>query len=190
MSDFLLTGKGNWWIEHENGDIEFHDGEHSPDFHPEGPSIHHFRSSNFNNEEKYLHECWKECLCMGVPLPVKVLRVEDEQGNMNGIHSCVGRVSIPVHNTDTANNVNEPDKQNLEVEDNAETTEENIVSFQLVPDSISELSPDALIDDNDEVGETENQNHLSLGSKCVATDNNSGIVQGITYTVSIYYTFA
>jgi hypothetical protein len=22
-----LTGKGSWWMEHENGDIEFYDGE-------------------------------------------------------------------------------------------------------------------------------------------------------------------
>ncbi|CAB4034270.1 Hypothetical predicted protein, partial [Paramuricea clavata] len=56
VSDFLLTGKGSWWMEHENGDIKFYDGEQPPDNHCEGPSLHHFRSSNFKSEEKYLEE--------------------------------------------------------------------------------------------------------------------------------------
>ena len=80
-------------MDHENGDIEFYDGEQPPDNHAEGPSLHHFRSSNFKSKEKYLEECWKKCLRLGVTLPIKVLRIEDEHGNMNVVqHSSVSRL--------------------------------------------------------------------------------------------------
>ncbi|CAB4030908.1 Hypothetical predicted protein, partial [Paramuricea clavata] len=42
VSDFLLTGKGSWWMDHKNGDIECYDGEKPPDNHAEGPSLHQF----------------------------------------------------------------------------------------------------------------------------------------------------
>jgi hypothetical protein len=37
VSDFMLTGKGSWWMDHENGDIEFYDVVQPPDNHAEGP---------------------------------------------------------------------------------------------------------------------------------------------------------
>ena len=81
-------------MEHENGDIEFYDGEQPPDNHSEGPSLHHFRSSNFKSEEKYLEECWEKCLRLGVTLPIKVLRIEDEHGNMNVVPWAYGKEKI------------------------------------------------------------------------------------------------
>ena len=82
ISDFLLSGQGEWWLEQENGDVEFLDGEEVATTHPQGPLLHHFRSSNFTAEEKYLGKCWKECLEKGVVQPIKVVRVEDQNGQM------------------------------------------------------------------------------------------------------------
>ena len=57
ISDFLLSGQGGWWLEQENGDVEFLDGEEAATTHPQGPMLHHFRSSNFTAEEKYDAAC-------------------------------------------------------------------------------------------------------------------------------------
>jgi hypothetical protein len=164
VSDFLLTGKGSWWMEHENGDIEFYDGEQPPDNHSGGPSLHHFRSSNFKSEEKYLEECWEKCLRSGVTLPIKVLRIEDEHGNMNVVqHSSVNRLEM-----ESDYNL-EPEQHNAEFMDSTiaehemqasvatKTTEENILTFELVPDNVSELPLDALDDNvcNDEKNQQE-----------------------------------
>ena len=183
ISDFLLIGKGNWWIEHKNGDVEFHDGEQSPDVHPQGPSLHHFRSSNFNDEEKYLQECWKKCLCLGVVLPAKVLRIENDQGNLNVIHSCISHSRVSINNIEAENDVQD---EPVNTEDTSGTTEETIVSFQLAPQSTTEISPNEL-DDDDDVVEAD-QNHLSLVDTCVTTDQNDGTVEGINIDHNIIKT--
>ena len=54
ISDFLLPGKGSWWLEQENGNVEFFDGERAVSTHQQGPLLHHFRSSSFSAEEEYL----------------------------------------------------------------------------------------------------------------------------------------
>ena len=51
FSEYILIGKGTSWIECENGDIEFQDGEHCPEFHTVGSSLHHYRSSNLIDED-------------------------------------------------------------------------------------------------------------------------------------------
>jgi hypothetical protein len=52
-------------------------------FHPtKGPTLHHFRSSNFKAEENYLKKCWELCLEKQTPMPIKVLRIENDEGNM------------------------------------------------------------------------------------------------------------
>ena len=82
ISDFLLPGKGSWWLEQENGNVKFFDGERAVSTHQQGPLLHHFRSSSFSAEEKYLQKCWKQCLENGVALPINVVWVEDEHGQM------------------------------------------------------------------------------------------------------------
>ena len=78
ISDFLVVGKGVWWTSNDEGDVEFFDSIHSTaNSRVEGPSLHHFRSSNFKDEEQYLNECWSICLEKKIPIPLHVLRVKD-----------------------------------------------------------------------------------------------------------------
>ena len=44
ISDFLLCGEGVWW-KHVVAGVEFLDGMDQLSFRPQGPSLHHFRSS-------------------------------------------------------------------------------------------------------------------------------------------------
>jgi hypothetical protein len=120
-------------------------------------------SSNFKSEEKYLEECWEKCLRLGVTLPIKVLRIEDEHGNMNVVqHSSVNRLEM-----ESDYNL-EPEQHSAKFMDSiiaehemqasvaTKTTEENILTFELVPD-VSELPLDALDDNvcNDEKNQQE-----------------------------------
>ena len=74
----------------------------------------------------------------------------------------------------------------MNTEDTSGTTEETIVSFQLAPQSTTEISPNEL-DDDDDVVEAD-QNHLSLVDTCVTTDQNDGTVEGINIDHNIIKT--
>lgn len=51
IADFLVPGEGVWWHKTPFG-IEFHDGEDEVEWKDSGPSLHHFRSSTFKEEEQ------------------------------------------------------------------------------------------------------------------------------------------
>ena len=59
---YILLGKGVWWKKIGNESIEFFDAESHPNFKSEGPSLHHFCSTNFEKEVNYLKKCWKKCM--------------------------------------------------------------------------------------------------------------------------------
>jgi hypothetical protein len=93
ISDFLLPGKGSWWLEDESGNVEFLDGEKAASSHTGGPILHHFRSSSFSREEEYLQKCWNECLKNGVTLPIKDIRVEDKHGQLKVIRRSLEEIN-------------------------------------------------------------------------------------------------
>ena len=70
ISDYLLAGKGVWWNESDNGDINFFDAKGNVESSEAGPLLHHFRSSSFKSEESYLKKCWLECLEQKSDLPI------------------------------------------------------------------------------------------------------------------------
>ena len=60
-----MPGKGIWWKYDElRGEVDS-DAEH--DTQSEGPTLQHFRSSDFKKEEEYLSQCWEECMQQKVP---------------------------------------------------------------------------------------------------------------------------
>ena len=78
ISDFLIVFKYIWWSSNEEGDVELFDRKNTGvDVRSEGPKLHHFRSSDFKEEEIYLTKCWSICLEAKIPLPLHVLRVKD-----------------------------------------------------------------------------------------------------------------
>lgn len=50
-----------WWCQDDEF-VEFFDDCSEPEFREEGPKLHHFRSTNFKNEEEYLMKCWHQCV--------------------------------------------------------------------------------------------------------------------------------
>ena len=85
ISDFLISGPGVWW-EFDGENVIFHDSESHPPTRPEGPDLHHFRSSTLKKEEAYLEESWSQCLQSGIRLPAHFLYLPDKSGNPDRVH--------------------------------------------------------------------------------------------------------
>ena len=188
VSDYLLIGKGAWWIERENGDIEFQDGEQCPDFHPEGPSLHHYRSSNLKDEEKYLQECWKKCLHLQVSIPARVLHIEDEEGNMKIIRMPTydtGSVAIVEVQAENESGVD----CNFTNEEEVAPAEENIVSFQLAPDSMANLPLDEVDDHMQVVEAAECSSDAHFNLACTTVQHNDSSVKGTQFSYIYIYIY-
>ena len=74
ISDFLLLGKGAWWIQTSNG-IEFLDGATSPTSNENGPYLHHYRTSSLSDVDCHLQEGWEQCIEEGKLLPAATIHV-------------------------------------------------------------------------------------------------------------------
>lgn len=66
--------------------LSFFDAYSEPEFREEGPKLHHFRSTNFKNEE-YWRKCWHECVETEVIIPAHLIRTEDQDGNVEQIYT-------------------------------------------------------------------------------------------------------
>ncbi len=84
ISDFLLLGPGVWW-RHGNGGIEFLDGHNSPSEHPEGPNIHHVRSTSLSDIDYFLQLKWEECCSKQIPMPAYDIRTYESDGSLSTI---------------------------------------------------------------------------------------------------------
>ncbi|XP_078693315.1 uncharacterized protein LOC144923015 [Branchiostoma floridae x Branchiostoma belcheri] len=79
VSDYLLQGYGTHWHV-EGGDVIFHDSpSEDPKFHPDGPQMHHFRSTSIKQEHQYLTATWQRCLEQQVPVPLSKIWVYNGQ---------------------------------------------------------------------------------------------------------------
>lgn len=81
ISDFIACGEGVWWRQILSG-VEFFDGPDEPSTRPQGPTLHHFRSSDLKKEEEYLQESWETCLSdEAVVIPHRIIRLYDQKGD-------------------------------------------------------------------------------------------------------------
>lgn len=81
ISDFISCGEGVWWRQILSG-VEFFDGPDEPSTRPQGPTLHHFRSSDLKKEEEYLQESWETCLSdEAVVIPHRIIRLYDQKGD-------------------------------------------------------------------------------------------------------------
>ena len=87
--EILVTTLSGWWYVIEDECVEFFDGPDEPDFRKQGPPLHHFRSFNIKNEQKYLMTCWGQCIEKGVALPATKAR--DSNGRWNVSERCLLR---------------------------------------------------------------------------------------------------
>ena len=139
ISDFLVCGEGVWW-QHVISGVEFLDGPEEPNFRPQGPSLHHFRSSNLKLEEQHLKQCWEMCLADEViTIPHRVIRLYADNGDcIQVIHTnFLGHDSDYDDGSDDAD-VNLDDfttpratNQQHEIEHCSDDAEEQIVSLEV-----------------------------------------------------------
>ena len=81
ISDFIACGEGVWWRQILSG-VEFFDGPDEPNMRPQGPKLHHFRSSDLKKEEQHLHQCWERSLNDDtVVIPHRIIRLYDQKGD-------------------------------------------------------------------------------------------------------------
>ena len=122
--------------------MEFFDGKNTGvDVRSEGPKLHHFRSSNFKEEEAYLTKCWSMCLEAKIPLPLHVLRVKDHNRDV-----------LIRTQTDFLNNADPINITSVEVldEEAALSCEHDQFASESTPDMPEEdrgVGPDASIQD-------------------------------------------
>ena len=84
ISDFLHCGEGVWWRHILTG-VEFLDAPDERQRNDKGPPLHHFRSHTLQSEEQYLRDRWNECLTQQVTIPHQVLKIYDEDGNLQSV---------------------------------------------------------------------------------------------------------
>ena len=81
ISDFIACGENVWWHQILAG-VEFFDGPEEANTRPQGPKLHHFRSSNLKLEEQHLSDCWERCLNDDtITIPHRVIRTYNQQGD-------------------------------------------------------------------------------------------------------------
>ena len=85
ISDFIACGEGVWWHQILAG-VEFFDGPEEANTRPQGPKLHHFRSSNLQLEEYHLSDCWERCLSDDtITIPHRIIRTYNQQGDCTSV---------------------------------------------------------------------------------------------------------
>ena len=84
IADFLHCGEGIWWWYIMAG-VEFLDGPGEKESQDDGPPLHHFCTDRLKSEEKYLKDCLKECITNEIPIPHPLVRIYDDDGNLQFI---------------------------------------------------------------------------------------------------------
>lgn len=85
ISDFLLPEEGVWWSQDDDF-VEFFYACGEANSREEGSTLHHFRSSDFKNEENYLMTCWQECSKEETIIPTHIIRNDTKNGNIERIY--------------------------------------------------------------------------------------------------------
>ena len=141
ISDFLHCGEGIWWRHILTG-VEFLDAPVERQRNDKGPPLHHFRSHTLQFEEQYLRDCWNECLAQQVTIPHHVLKIYDEDGNLQSVQhtgfleddndsdSIDGAECDPLINRTLDNGTNDNGQEDEE--------EERLVDFQQVGEDLVE----------------------------------------------------
>lgn len=154
ISDFIACGEGVWWHQILSG-VEFFDGPNEAKSKPQGPAIHHFRSSNLQLEEKYLNQCWERCLNDdSITIPHRVIRIYNQRGD------CMQVITTNFlhRDDDSENDPNQEEEdrddqeavtESLEEDNEGNAAEVTVLEEEITPDP-NDLSGDYSDDENNE----------------------------------------
>ena len=142
ISDFLLPGEGVWWVYHEtSGQVEFFDSEAEQETRNEGPSLHHFRSTSFKQEEHYLSQCWNMCTQQNVKVPAHFLYLPNANGKE--VRVVTNFLEEGLSNDQPLYNWNNK-TQEKEDEETESQEEEGVLDVCLVQDQVPDLGCDEI----------------------------------------------
>ena len=85
ISDFLVSGPGNWWREVDNG-IEFFDVS-LPGLLLPPHQMFHYRSTNLTDIHLHLLSKWEECINNNISLPAAYIRTYTLAGSVQSIQT-------------------------------------------------------------------------------------------------------
>ena len=115
ISDFIACGEGVWWHQILSG-VEFFDGPDEPSTRPQGPSLHHFRSSDLKKEQ-HLQKSWERCLNDdAVVIPHRIIRLYDQKGDC----SRIIRTNFLHREDDESDADSTPDQESTHADDAAD----------------------------------------------------------------------
>ena len=97
ISDFLYPeSEGAWW-QYGGENVLFHDSGIHPNTRPDGPLLHHLRSSSLR-KEVYLEGCWSKCLDEGIRLPCHYLLIPDQNDDITKVTTGFLSANLPATN--------------------------------------------------------------------------------------------
>ena len=131
LSRYLVCGEGIWWHRVDKG-YEFHDGNHSPDFHVQGPDLLHFRHTTLKELEEKIAKIWEQVLCESVTLPTPYIKLYDEDGKLTGYKYFDNLDHEPMDTTTTQTEKNDTVEEDTLTNANSTTAE--------IPNTESDLS--------------------------------------------------
>ena len=136
LSRYLVCGEGIWWHTVDKG-YEFHDGNHSPDFHVQdfhvqGPDFLHFRHTTLKELEEKIAKIWEQVLCESVTLPTPYIKLYDEDGKLTGYKYFDNLDHAPMDTTTTQTVKNDTVEEDTLTNPNSTTAE--------IPNAQSDLS--------------------------------------------------
>ena len=155
ISDFIACGEGEWWHQVLSG-VEFYDGPDEANNRPQGPTLHHFRSSTLQLEEQHLKENWERCLSDdNITIPHRIIRIYNQRGDCTRVmHTNF----LDTENDDNSLQIQE-ERENetaedsmtdfLEMEDNENTVEVTGLEEITTPE-VEDLLVECSDDENDD----------------------------------------
>ena len=158
ISDFIACGEGVWWKQILSG-VEFFDGPDETNTRPEGPTLHHFRSSNLQLEEQHLSQSWERCLNDdSITIAHRVIRIYNKRGDCTTvIHtnfldtendgSDSERTTVQVETESTVDE--DPGTESFEMDD-SESGAEITGLEEIITPEVRDLSVEHSDDENDE----------------------------------------
>ena len=137
--------------------MSFHDSGIHPNTRPDGPLLHHFRSSSVRKEEVYLEGCWSKCLDEGIRLPCHHLLIPDQNDGVKKVTTGFLIANLPATNDENVE-VTHPEESSVaddyghDMED-GNSTEDQVIEMVEISERYANDVNDYRSDDD---GETMN----------------------------------
>ena len=94
ISPFLVEGV--WWREFGDNYI-FRDGDNDPNYHTQGPTLLHFRTSSLKDVSERQKAAWKQIIDQHVHLPTSSISIYDQNGKLKGTRTFTTVASSTTH---------------------------------------------------------------------------------------------